>query len=102
MMVSAVVNFWQDRTSGRWHDFGISFGMIGCGAKYRLGGASRLRALMLVIALVGAVLGAGLGAGLGGSLGSGSAFAAPADFIHADGTRLVDGQGRDFAVKGIN
>ncbi len=30
------------------------------------------------------------------------AAAAPADFIHADGTRLVDGHGDRFAVKGIN
>jgi endoglucanase len=28
--------------------------------------------------------------------------AAPADFIHAEGTRLVDGRGENFAVKGIN
>src|SRR5215469_14535336 len=28
--------------------------------------------------------------------------AAAPDFIHADGTRLVDGQGDRFAVKGIN
>ena len=33
---------------------------------------------------------------------SGAGFAAPADFIHADGTRLVDGSGNTFAVKGIN
>jgi endoglucanase len=32
---------------------------------------------------------------------SGIAHAAP-DFIHADGTQLVDGQGAPFAVKGIN
>jgi len=36
------------------------------------------------------------------SMGSGRAVAEPAGFIHADGTRLVDGQGADFAVKGIN
>ncbi len=34
--------------------------------------------------------------------GNGSARAAPADFIHADGARLVDGHGDNFAVKGIN
>ena len=34
--------------------------------------------------------------------GNGLARAAPADFIHADGTRLVDGHGDNFAVKGIN
>jgi endoglucanase len=68
--------------------------MIGCGVRDRLGGAWRVRALLLGIALIGA--------GLGGDLGSGSASAAPADFIHADGTRLVDGGGREFAVKGIN
>jgi hypothetical protein len=32
----------------------------------------------------------------------GAAAAAPADFIHAQGARLVDGHGDDFAVKGIN
>ncbi|MGC2592598.1 MAG: hypothetical protein WA425_11830, partial [Xanthobacteraceae bacterium] len=35
-------------------------------------------------------------------MGSGRAAAEPAGFIHADGTRLVDGRGADFAVKGIN
>src|SRR5208283_776101 len=35
-------------------------------------------------------------------MGCGSALAAPADFIHADGTRLVDGHGDSFVVKGIN
>jgi hypothetical protein len=35
-------------------------------------------------------------------MGCGSALAASADFIHADGTRLVDGHGGSFAVKGIN
>jgi endoglucanase len=34
--------------------------------------------------------------------GNGLARAAPADFIHADGARLVDGHGDNFAVKGIN
>jgi endoglucanase len=33
---------------------------------------------------------------------SGSAIAAPPDFIHAEGTHLVDAQGARFAVKGIN
>ena len=36
------------------------------------------------------------------SMGNRWAVAEPAGFIHADGTRLVDGQGADFAVKGIN
>ena len=35
-------------------------------------------------------------------IGAGSAIAAPADFIHAAGTRLVDGHGERFVVKGIN
>jgi len=35
-------------------------------------------------------------------IGHGRASAAPADFIHADGKRLVDGNGENFAVKGIN
>jgi aryl-phospho-beta-D-glucosidase BglC (GH1 family) len=35
-------------------------------------------------------------------IGMGSATAAPADFIHASGARLVDGHGERFAVKGIN
>ena len=30
------------------------------------------------------------------------AHAATADFIHAEGTRLVDGSGGNFAIKGIN
>ncbi len=34
--------------------------------------------------------------------GSGGARAATADFIHAEGTRLVDGNGENFAIKGIN
>ena len=34
--------------------------------------------------------------------GNGPAVAAPPDFIHAEGTRLVDGGGTTFAVKGIN
>src|SRR5277367_4009230 len=34
--------------------------------------------------------------------GTGIGRADPADFIHADGTRLVDGRGGDFAVRGIN
>jgi endoglucanase len=46
-----------------------------------------LRALLCVVAL---------------ALGGGIACAAPVDFIHAEGTRLVDSQGNDFAVKGIN
>jgi endoglucanase len=33
---------------------------------------------------------------------NGIAFATPADFIHADGRRLVDGLGATFAVRGIN
>jgi endoglucanase len=36
------------------------------------------------------------------ALGNGSGAAAAADFIHAEGTRLVDGHGDTFAVKGIN
>ena len=35
-------------------------------------------------------------------LGNGSAGAAPPNFIHADGTHLIDAQGDRFAVKGIN
>ncbi len=42
--------------------------------------------------LAGAILLGGLAQGLG----------APADFIHADGKRLVDGRGARFTVKGIN
>jgi hypothetical protein len=33
---------------------------------------------------------------------NGSAMAAAPDFIHADGTRLVDGRGERFSVKGTN
>ena len=35
-------------------------------------------------------------------VGDGRAFAAPSDFIHTEGRRLVDGHGETFAVKGIN
>jgi endoglucanase len=35
-------------------------------------------------------------------LHGGPGSAAPADFIHADGTALVDGHGERFAVRGIN
>ena len=35
-------------------------------------------------------------------VGTGPAAAAPGDFIHADGTHLVDGNGSRFAIKGIN
>jgi endoglucanase len=34
--------------------------------------------------------------------GTGIGRAEPADFIHAEGTRLVDGHGESFAIKGIN
>lgn len=37
-----------------------------------------------------------------GLAGAGIGRAEPADFIHAQGTRLVDGRGEEFAVKGIN
>ncbi len=40
--------------------------------------------------------------GIALAIGCGIAYAAPIDFIHAEGTRLVDGQRNDFAVKGIN
>ena len=33
---------------------------------------------------------------------NGPAPAAPQDFIHAEGTHLVDGNGARFAIKGIN
>jgi aryl-phospho-beta-D-glucosidase BglC (GH1 family) len=33
---------------------------------------------------------------------TGAGLAAPSDFIHAEGKRLVDGQGATFAIKGIN
>jgi endoglucanase len=35
-------------------------------------------------------------------VGNGSGRATTPDFIHADGTRLVDGSGENFAIKGIN
>jgi hypothetical protein len=47
-------------------------------------------ALVAALALIVALAGGGIGR------------ADPADFIHAEGTRLVDGHGEDFAVKGIN
>jgi endoglucanase len=51
---------------------------------------ARVAAAVFLVTLVGALSGAGAG------------FAAPADFIHTEGTRLVDGSGNNFAVKGIN
>jgi hypothetical protein len=36
------------------------------------------------------------------TLATGAGAAAPSDFIHAEGKRLVDGHGATFAVKGIN
>jgi hypothetical protein len=36
------------------------------------------------------------------AIGCGLARASPTDFIRAEGTRLVDSHGNDFAVKGIN
>jgi endoglucanase len=39
---------------------------------------------------------------IAGFVGWSSAHAAVADFIHADGTQLVDGQGAPFAIRGIN
>jgi hypothetical protein len=36
------------------------------------------------------------------TIGCSIARAAPIDFVHAEGTRLVDSHGNDFAVKGIN
>ena len=48
---------------------------------------------------------AGFGAlvfGVALTIGDGVGAAAPPAFIHAEGTRLVDGRGDNFAVKGIN
>ena len=56
----------------------------------KLRGARWIRAWLCVLALGG------------GFFGSGAASAEPADFIHAQGTHLVDGHGDSFAVKGIN
>jgi endoglucanase len=47
----------------------------------------QLAALVVAIALI---------------VGAGSAIAAAPNFIHAEGTRLVDAKGERFAVKGIN
>jgi endoglucanase len=49
--------------------------------------ACRLSALVLVVTLM---------------IGNGSVVAAPLNFIHAEGTRLVDTRGDGFIVKGIN
>ena len=43
-----------------------------------------------------------LAAALASIAAAGSAFAAPPNFIHAEGTHLLDAQGERFAVKGIN
>src|SRR5271155_1319187 len=55
--------------------------------KERCPRSCQLGALFLVITMI---------------IASRSAFAAPPDFIHADGTNLVDVNGKRFAVKGIN
>ncbi len=49
--------------------------------------ACRLSALALVATLI---------------IGNGSVVAAPLNFIHAEGTHLVDTRGDSFIVKGIN
>jgi endoglucanase len=56
-----------------------------CGAR-----VGRRYARVAALALIVSLAGAGIGR------------AEPADFIHAQGTRLVDGRGDEFAVKGIN
>jgi endoglucanase len=61
----------------------------------------RICALLFAIALIGhAFLGHGFLSH--GFAGHDFTRAAPTDFIHADGTRLVDGHGDNFAVRGIN
>jgi endoglucanase len=64
-----------------------------CVCVLRLGG--QFRVLVSAIVLF-------LGCALGTGFGNGIARAATADFIHAEGTRLVDGNGENFAIKGIN
>ena len=59
------------------------------GSDWRL--CSRRRAAFCVCAALAAL-----------TAGNRPGAAAPSDFIHADGTRLVDGNGNTFAVKGIN
>ena len=54
----------------------------------------RLRACVAVIALFVGLIGA--------TAYAGASDVNHAGFIHADGTRLVDGGGREFTVKGIN
>src|SRR5271168_665839 len=64
-----------------------------CVCVLRLGG--QFRVLVSAIALF-------LGCASGTGFGNGIARGATADFIHAEGTRLVDGNGENFAIKGIN
>jgi endoglucanase len=59
----------------------------------RLRGGLCLRALGCALT-VGALLSSGPKSGL--------AYTATADFIHAEGTHLVDGSGESFSIKGIN
>ncbi|MGO9697894.1 MAG: glycoside hydrolase family 5 protein [Xanthobacteraceae bacterium] len=58
---------------------------VRCGGRWR--SSRQLSGLLFVVALV---------------IANGPATAAPGDFIHADGTHLVDGSGTRFAIKGIN
>src|SRR5262249_35577349 len=70
----------------------------GFGAKLKHDRARRERtSLMKRAGWLGKICAVALLGGL-----AGAAAAAPADFIHAEGTRLVDGRGDTFAVKGIN
>jgi endoglucanase len=88
-----------------WHDFG--FGLVGKGRSrepllmrvrsLRFCGQFRVRPRVLVLVFVSVIVSV-----LALSLGSGLASAATADFIHAEGTRLVNGSGGNFAIKGIN
>jgi endoglucanase len=90
---------WFPRCAGgktvprRWHDFGI----LRVRKDTALMDVHRMQDRRfysrLGVVLIAAVV-------LIGGIASGRA--APADFIHADGTRLVDGNGNTFAVKGIN
>jgi endoglucanase len=74
--------------------------MLGRGFRLFGGFGARMRTLVFVVAVVSVAL---VGTEpIGGAASAATANAATTDFIHAEGARLVDGNGENFAIKGIN
>jgi endoglucanase len=74
--------------------------MVARGFRRLSGFGARVQMLACVAALIPMAF-AGCGP-IGGAAYAATTNAATADFIHAEGTRLVDGHGENFAIKGIN